>query len=211
MLGLPSPSHSVDLIVHEVIRLDVVVRSTPDRADGAKARLECRPPETKPVPPASSSVSQVHDLAVKPKLELISAAAFDERIAVHLEAGYRVALAILRDPDEARDAVQDAAFKAWRRFGQLRDGRAARPWFLSIVANQCRSVRRRHWWSVGSGLQRINDNGAWPSWSSDGSRLAFTRGADRFTMSRDGSDVRQVEGVVVAPPYQWAWNPVVGR
>lgn len=91
---------------------------------------------------------RVQDLAVKPKLELISAAAFDERIAVHLEAGYRVALAILRDPDEARDAVQDAAFKAWRRFGQLRDGRAARPWFLSIVANQCRSVRRRHWWSV---------------------------------------------------------------
>jgi RNA polymerase sigma-70 factor (ECF subfamily) len=93
-------------------------------------------------------VSQVEDLAVKPKLELISAAAFDECIAVHLEAGYRVALAILEDPDEARDAVQDAAFKAWRRFGQLRDGRSARPWFLRIVANQCRSVRRRHWWSV---------------------------------------------------------------
>jgi len=90
----------------------------------------------------------VQDLAVKPKLELISAAAFDEHIAVHLEAGYRLALAILRDPDEAHDAVQEAAFKAWRRFGQLRDGRSARAWFLSIVANQCRSVRRRHWWSV---------------------------------------------------------------
>ena len=86
--------------------------------------------------------------SVKPSVELISAAAYDELVGIHMDAGYRVALAILRDPDEARDAVQDAAFKAWRSFGQLRDGRSARPWFLSIVANQCRSIRRRHWWSV---------------------------------------------------------------
>jgi len=90
----------------------------------------------------------MHELAAKPSVEFISAAAFDELVAIHMEAGYRVAMAILRDPDEARDAVQDAAFKAWRSFGQLRDGRSARPWFLRIVANQCRSVRRRHWWSV---------------------------------------------------------------
>jgi RNA polymerase sigma-70 factor (ECF subfamily) len=78
----------------------------------------------------------------------MNAAAFDELVAIHLEAGYRVALAILRVPDEARDALQDAAFKAWRALGRLRDGRSARAWFLRIVANQCRSVRRRHWWSV---------------------------------------------------------------
>jgi RNA polymerase sigma-70 factor (ECF subfamily) len=73
---------------------------------------------------------------------------FEELVGVHMEAGYRVALAVLRDPDEARDALQEAAFKAWRRFGQLRDGRLARPWFLSIVTNQCLSVRRGRWWSV---------------------------------------------------------------
>jgi RNA polymerase sigma-70 factor (ECF subfamily) len=86
--------------------------------------------------------------------KLVSAArtgdahAFDELVGAHMETGYRVALAILGNPDEARDALQDAAFKAWRRLGQLKDGRAARPWFLTIVANQCRSVRRRRWWSV---------------------------------------------------------------
>lgn len=96
---------------------------------------------------------------MKPRAGLISAAAFDELVAIHIEAGYRVALAILRDPDEARDAVQDASFKAWRSFGQLRDGRSARPWFLSIVANQCRSVRRRHWWSVVR-LPEIDRSGA---------------------------------------------------
>jgi RNA polymerase sigma factor (sigma-70 family) len=73
---------------------------------------------------------------------------FESLIGPHLEAGYRTALAILRNPDAAHDAVQESAFKAWRKLGQLREGRPARPWFLAIVANQCRSERRRHWWSV---------------------------------------------------------------
>lgn len=73
---------------------------------------------------------------------------FDDVIGPHLEAGYRTALAILRHPDEARDAVQEAAFKAWRRIGQLRDPTSARSWFLAIVANECRSMRRARWWSV---------------------------------------------------------------
>jgi RNA polymerase sigma-70 factor (ECF subfamily) len=73
---------------------------------------------------------------------------FDALIGPHLDAGYRTALAILRDPDEAHDAVQEAAFKAWRKLNQLHEGKPARPWFLTIVANQCRSERRRRWWSV---------------------------------------------------------------
>jgi RNA polymerase sigma-70 factor (ECF subfamily) len=75
-------------------------------------------------------------------------AEFDDLVGPHLEAGYRVALTILRDPDEARDAVQEAAFKAWRRLRQLRGEANARSWFLTIVANQCKSVRRARWWSV---------------------------------------------------------------
>ena len=73
---------------------------------------------------------------------------FDALIGPHLEAGYRTALAILRDPDQARDAVQESALKAWRKLHQLREGAPARPWFLAIVANQCRSERRGRWWSV---------------------------------------------------------------
>ena len=81
------------------------------------------------------------------------AGTFDDLIAPHLEAGYQTALAILRDHEEARDAMQESAVRAWRKLGQLKDGRAARPWFLAIVANQCRSMRRTRWWSV----QRVRD------------------------------------------------------
>lgn len=73
---------------------------------------------------------------------------FDTLVGPHLEAGYRTALAILRNPDEARDAVQESALKAWRKLGQLRGQDSARGWFLAIVANQCHSVRRTRWWSV---------------------------------------------------------------
>jgi RNA polymerase sigma-70 factor (ECF subfamily) len=73
---------------------------------------------------------------------------FDAVIGPHLDAGYRTALAILQNPDEAHDAVQESALKAWRKLHQLREGSPARPWFLAIVANQCRRERRKHWWSV---------------------------------------------------------------
>jgi RNA polymerase sigma-70 factor (ECF subfamily) len=74
--------------------------------------------------------------------------AFDALFGPLAEAAYRLALAMLRDPGEAEDVVQEAALKAWRKLGQLRPGHPVRPWFLAIVANQCRSVRRTRWWST---------------------------------------------------------------
>jgi RNA polymerase sigma-70 factor, ECF subfamily len=73
---------------------------------------------------------------------------FESLVGPHLEAGYRTALAILRDPVEAEDAVQESAFKAWRRLRQLNRAASARAWFLAIVANQCKSTRRGRWWTV---------------------------------------------------------------
>jgi RNA polymerase sigma-70 factor (ECF subfamily) len=65
-----------------------------------------------------------------------------------LRPGYLLAVAMLGDQGQAEDAVQEAAIKAWRKLPTLRDRAAVQTWFLSIVANQCRSVRRLRWWSV---------------------------------------------------------------
>ena len=56
-------------------------------------------------------------------------------------------MALLHNVDEAEDVVQESSFKAWRKLGNLRDASLLRPWFLAIVANQCRSVRRGKWWT----------------------------------------------------------------
>jgi RNA polymerase sigma-70 factor (ECF subfamily) len=44
--------------------------------------------------------------------------------------------------DEAEDAVQDALLKAFRRFHQLEDERAAGSWMASILVNCCRDRGR---------------------------------------------------------------------
>jgi RNA polymerase sigma-70 factor, ECF subfamily len=75
-------------------------------------------------------------------------AAFEILLKPLLEPGYRLAGGMLQDHQAAQDAVQEAAFKAWRKLRQLRDGSEMRPWFLGIVANECRSVRRSRWSSV---------------------------------------------------------------
>jgi len=75
-------------------------------------------------------------------------AAFTSLLRPLLEPAYRLAAAMLQDRQLAEDAVQEAAVKAWRKIQQLRDGTEMRPWFLGIVANQCRTTRRGRWWGV---------------------------------------------------------------
>jgi RNA polymerase sigma-70 factor (ECF subfamily) len=71
---------------------------------------------------------------------------FDTLIGPLIQPGFRLALLMLDNPAEAEDAVQEAAVKAWRKLRSVREG--VRPWFFAIVANECRSVRRRRWFSV---------------------------------------------------------------
>jgi RNA polymerase sigma-70 factor (ECF subfamily) len=74
--------------------------------------------------------------------------AFTSLLRPLLDPAYRLAAGMLQDRQLAEDAVQEAAVNAWRKLFQLREGTEMRPWFLGIVANQCRTVRRSRWWSV---------------------------------------------------------------
>jgi RNA polymerase sigma factor (sigma-70 family) len=76
------------------------------------------------------------------------AEAFTTLLRPLVASAYRLAGAMLHDPQAAEDVVQEASLKAWRKLHQLRPGTAAKPWFLGIVANECREVRRGRWWSV---------------------------------------------------------------
>lgn len=74
--------------------------------------------------------------------------AFEIVLRPLLEPAYRLAGGLLQDQQAAQDVVQEAAFKAWRKLHQLREGSEIKPWFLGIVANECRSLRRSRWSSV---------------------------------------------------------------
>lgn len=82
-------------------------------------------------------------------LEVADADSFSRLIEPLLDPAYRLAAVMLNDRAAAEDAVQEAAVKAWRKIRQLRgDAASLRPWFLAIVANECRMSRRTRWWSV---------------------------------------------------------------
>jgi RNA polymerase sigma-70 factor, ECF subfamily len=66
-------------------------------------------------------------------------AAFARLADEHLDAAYRLARAILRDPSEAQDATHDALLQAWRKWSTLRDPSHFEPWFDRILVNICRN------------------------------------------------------------------------
>jgi len=61
---------------------------------------------------------------------------FEEIVLCHLDAAHNLARWLLRDPDDAEDAVQDSCLRAVRHFGGFRGG-DARAWLLRIVRNAC--------------------------------------------------------------------------
>ncbi len=55
---------------------------------------------------------------------------------------YRLALYYLGNPQDAEDAVGEAALKAWENFPALRRTEAFRAWIFKILVNQCKSQLR---------------------------------------------------------------------
>jgi RNA polymerase sigma factor (sigma-70 family) len=65
--------------------------------------------------------------------------------AVHAESGrlFAVAYAILRDPQEAEDAVQETMELAWRSWDALRDPSKRSAWLRQICVRRAIRARRR--------------------------------------------------------------------
>ena len=60
--------------------------------------------------------------------------------AVRLDGAARL---ILRDPESARDAVQDALIRAWRDLSGLRDPDRFDAWLHRLTVNACLDIARR--------------------------------------------------------------------
>jgi RNA polymerase sigma-70 factor (ECF subfamily) len=72
--------------------------------------------------------------------------AFANSLEPLLPAAFRLASGMLHNRDDAEDAVQEAAMKAWRKRASFRAGADPKPWFLAIVANECKMHRRKRVW-----------------------------------------------------------------
>lgn len=61
---------------------------------------------------------------------------FEKNIMPHLNAAYNLARWLLRNDQDAEDAVQEAYLRAFRFFGGFQEGNG-RSWLLKIVRNSC--------------------------------------------------------------------------
>ncbi len=66
---------------------------------------------------------------------------FEQTMLPHLDAAVNLARWLLRHPQDAEDAVQDAFVRAYRAFERFRGG-DAKAWLLTIVRNVCYSRLR---------------------------------------------------------------------
>lgn len=65
------------------------------------------------------------------------------QIEAHSGMLYRVALTILRNNEDCKDALQEAALKAWEKRHNLRDEKRFTAWLTRILINECRNIQRR--------------------------------------------------------------------
>lgn len=70
------------------------------------------------------------------------AVAFELLMDLHRPTLYSLALKMLRNPDDANDAVQEALLKAFKAIGDFDSERPLRPWLCRICANCCVDVVR---------------------------------------------------------------------
>ena len=83
--------------------------------------------------------------------ELIAAAAegdeasFAALVDRYATLAFRAAHLVLRDPDRAADAAQEAFINVHRALPRFRAGEPFVPWLLAIVGNRSRNLRRADW------------------------------------------------------------------
>lgn len=70
--------------------------------------------------------------------------AFASLASLHVDRSYALAYRILRDPDRAHDATQQALLGAWRDLSTLRDPDAFESWLYRLVVNACYIESRGH-------------------------------------------------------------------
>lgn len=71
-------------------------------------------------------------------------AAFNELARLSIARLYAVAQLILRDPDRASDATQEALVAAWRDLSALRDADRFEAWLHRVLIRTCHREARRH-------------------------------------------------------------------
>ncbi len=124
--------------------------------------------------------------------------AFEQLTDRRLLQAYRLATLIMRDANEAEDAVHDAAVLAWTHFDELRDRERFDAWFDRIVVNACRQRLRRRAIAPVT-VAELPDVAGRDRWAGQAERDALRVALDRLTPDHRAVVVlRHLEGLSIA-------------
>ena len=73
---------------------------------------------------------------------------FADKVVASTDRMYRIAWTLLRHDEDCRDAMQEAALKAWERRFTLRQPEYFTTWLIRILINECHAIQRRRRRSV---------------------------------------------------------------
>jgi len=97
---------------------------------------------------------------------------FEQQALQHLDALYRTALRMTRNPSDAEDLVQDALVRAYRFYERFEQGTNFRAWLFKILTNTyINSYRRKQGRPQESSLEDTEDFFLYNQLSSDGDRV----------------------------------------
>lgn len=66
--------------------------------------------------------------------------AFEQLMQMQLKRMYRVAIMMLKNDQDAADAIQETTLKCWEKLGQLRNEDYFETWLMRILINQCKNI-----------------------------------------------------------------------
>jgi RNA polymerase sigma-70 factor (ECF subfamily) len=97
---------------------------------------------------------------------------FEQEALQHLDALYRTALRMTRNPSDAEDLVQDALVRAYRFYDRFEQGTNFRAWLFKILTNTyINSYRRKQGRPQESSLEDTEEFFLYNQLSSDGDRV----------------------------------------
>ncbi len=70
---------------------------------------------------------------------------FEQLVSQYQKALLRFCYLYLRDQEQARDAVQETFFKAYRNWQSFRGDSGEKTWLMSIALNTCHDMRKSAW------------------------------------------------------------------
>jgi RNA polymerase sigma-70 factor (ECF subfamily) len=93
--------------------------------------------------PGTDEFTQLSDAELAARAAQGDALAFQQIMRRHNRLLFRTGRSILKDDDEAQDALQEAYLRAWRSLGTFRAEARLSTWLVRIVANEALGRLRR--------------------------------------------------------------------